>query len=304
MLHMNFKACVLALLVVLCARPAQAELSVFACEPEWASLASHLGGDKLDIFTATTALQDPHHIEARPSLIVRMRSADLLVCTGAELEVGWLPVLLRQASNARVQPGQPGHFMAAEQVTRLDVREHVSRDEGDVHAAGNPHVHLDPRRVLLIAGALHERLLQIDATNRVHYVERYEQFRARWQQAMTKWEQDAAPLVGVRTIVHHGSMRYLFDWLKIESVGDLEPKPGLPPSTAHLAKLLASAERRKPTMIVVARYQNPQGAEWLGDRAKLPVVMLPFTVGGDTSASDLFSLFDTTIKQLTSVVAR
>jgi zinc/manganese transport system substrate-binding protein len=141
----------------LLALPAQAALNVFACEPEWAALATELGGERVSVYAATTAQQDPHRIEARPSLIARMRQADVLVCTGAELEAGWLPVLLRQAANGRVQSGQPGHFMAAEQVERLEVPAVADRALGDLHMAGNPHVHTDPRRLLQIAGALGER---------------------------------------------------------------------------------------------------------------------------------------------------
>jgi zinc/manganese transport system substrate-binding protein len=300
--HMNFKKGCFFLLLAFWVRPLQAELSVFACEPEWAALASQLGGDKLEIFTATSALQDPHHVEARPSLIVQMRSADLLLCTGAELEIGWLPVLLRQSANARVQPGQTGHLMAAEEVSRLDVRESARRDEGDVHAAGNPHVHLDPRRLLTIAEKLKERLEILDPSNAGYYLRRYDEFAGKWRLAMADWEKRASPLAGKSVVVHHGNWRYLFEWLKVDVTGDIEPKPGLPPSTTHLAQLLAQAAQQKPAMIVVARYQNPQGAQWLGERAAVPVVILPFTVGGSDSATDLFTLYDSTVNQLVAAL--
>src|SRR5258706_15831614 len=130
---------------ILCAlvavQPAVAALNVFACEPEWAALAQEIGGDKLNAFSATTALQDPHHIEARPSLIARVRNADLIVCTGSELEVGWLPLLLTQSGNSRIQPGSPGFLEASQYVVRLEIPKVIDRALGDIHPSGNPHIH-------------------------------------------------------------------------------------------------------------------------------------------------------------------
>ena len=138
--------------------PAFAALNVFACEPEWGALAKELGGDKVSVYTATGALQDPHHVEARPSLIARARNADLMVCTGAELEAGWLPLVQAQAGNPKIRAGQPGYFEAARYVVLLEVPQRVDRAMGDVHAAGNPHIHLDPRNIAKVAAALSERM--------------------------------------------------------------------------------------------------------------------------------------------------
>lgn len=142
---------IIILTLMLMATPTMAALNIFACEPEWASLANELGGERVKTYSATTAYQDPHHIEARPSLIAKVRRADLLVCSGADLEVGWLPLLQRQASNAKVLPNSLGYFEASSMVERLDIPVKVERSMGDVHAAGNPHVHLDPRRIQIIA---------------------------------------------------------------------------------------------------------------------------------------------------------
>src|SRR4051812_45782348 len=183
------------LLATLCAlvavQPALAALNVFACEPEWAALAQEVGGDKVNAYSATTALQDPHHIEARPSLIARMRNADLLVCTGMELEVGWLPLLIQQSGNARLAVGAPANFEAGRFVAPLEVPTRVDRSEGDVHAAGNPHIHLDPRNVAKVATALAARLAQVDAANAASYQQRLASFSARWSEAIRKWEQQA-----------------------------------------------------------------------------------------------------------------
>ena len=176
--------------------PAHAALRVLACEPEWGALVQELGGPLVDVSVATTALQDPHQIQARPSLIARARNADLLVCTGAELEVGWLPVLLQQSGNAKIQPGQPGNFAAADVVRKLDVPAQVDRSQGDVHAAGNPHIQTDPRNIARVATALTARLQQLDAGNAGAYADRAKDFQQRWQQAMARWAAKAAPLQG------------------------------------------------------------------------------------------------------------
>src|SRR5204863_8947437 len=182
--------------LALAAFPAHAALRVFACEPEWGALAQELGGKLVDVAVATNALQDPHQIQAKPSLIARARNADLVACTGAELEIGWLPVLLQQSGNAKVQPGQPGNFAAADYVRKLEVPTQLDRAQGDVHAAGNPHIQTDPRNIALVATALAARLAQIDGANAAQYAQREADFTQRWQQAMARWTAQAAPLKG------------------------------------------------------------------------------------------------------------
>src|SRR5512140_4027107 len=196
-------AAVLALPLAALALPAHAALRVFACEPEWAALAQELGGPLVDVTVATTALQDPHQIQAKPSLIARVRNADLVACTGAELEIGWLPALLQQSGNARVQPGQPGNFAAADFVRKLEVPTQLDRSQGDVHAAGNPHIQTDPRNIALVATALGARLQQLDAANAAQYARRLADFNQRWQQAMGRWNAKAAPLKGASVASQH-----------------------------------------------------------------------------------------------------
>ncbi len=287
----------LACLLLLAALPAQAALRVFACEPEWAALTRELAGDRADIFTATTAQQDPHRIEARPSLIAQLRRADLLVCTGAELEAGWLPMLLRRANNGKVQPGTPGYFEAASAVELLERPARVDRADGDVHAAGNPHLHLDPRNIARVAEALSARLAELDPAQAPYYAERHADFQRRWQAAVQRWESRAAPLRGTPVIVAHRSWPYLQRWLGLEEVAALEPKPGVPPHSGHLAEVLALAEARRVPMALYAAYQDARPARWLAERSKVKAVELPYTVGGAGTA-DLFALFDLTVERL------
>ena len=279
--------------------PAAAAINVFACEPEWAALAQELGGDKVSTISATTAFQDPHHIEARPSLIARIRSADLVVCSGSELEIGWLPLLLTQSGNGRVQPGSPGYIEASQYVAKLEVPRAIDRSMGDVHPGGNPHIHTDPRNIAKVAGVLAERLAQIDGANAATYRSRGQAFEQRWKEAIARWEQQAARLRGVPLVEHHKGFTYLVNWLGMRDVGDLEPKPGIPPTTSHLAQLVDQMKQAPAKMIVYSSYDDPKAAQFLSQRTGIPSVMLPFTVGGSDKAKDLFGYFDDVIARLT-----
>ena len=277
---------------------AHAAINVLACEPEWAALAQELGGDNIKASSATTAQQDPHRIEARPSLIARTRNADLLVCTGLELETGWLPVLLQQSGNAKLAAGQPGNFEAGPLVPRLDVPAKLDRAEGDIHPGGNPHIQLDPRNIAKVAEALAARLAQLDPPNAALYQSRYRDFNAKWTAAIAKWEQQAAPLKGVAVVQHHKNMTYLLNWLGMKEAGTLEPKPGIEPSAAHLSELVAQLQKQPAKMVVRAVYQDGRASAWLAERAKISAIALPFTVGGSDKAKDLYGLFDDTIERL------
>jgi zinc/manganese transport system substrate-binding protein len=293
---------VVALISVVAALPATAALNVFACEPEWGALVQELGGDKVAVYSATTALQDPHRIEARPSLIARVRSADLLVCSGSELEIGWIPLLLTQSGNPRIQLGNPGYFEASQYVVKIEVPKVIDRAMGDIHPGGNPHVHTDPRNIAKIAQALEDRLAQLDPANAESYRSRAKSFRERWQAAIARWEQQAAPLKGVPIVVYHKDFSYFINWVGMRETGSLEPKPGIPPTPSHLADLLDQMKQAPAKVIVYSPYNSPQAAEFLSTRANIPTVMMPFTVGGTDKAKDLFGLFDDTIGRLLATV--
>ena len=291
---------VLALLAM-AAQPSFAALKILACEPEWGSLSKELGGDKVDVYTATTALQDPHRIEARPSLIARARNADLMVCTGAELEVGWAPLLLSQSGNPNIQLGRPGYFEAAKQVRLIEVPTALDRSLGDVHPLGNPHLHLDPRNIVTVAHALSERMAEVDPANAGYYRERGSAFEQRWKEAMARWEKQVAPLKGLSLITYHQDFNYFMNWAGIRGLGNLEPKPGLPPTTAHMSELLQSLAKNPAQAVVRTPFQDPRAAQFLADRAKIPTIMIPYTVGGTERAKDLFGLYDDTIARLLAV---
>ena len=287
-----------AVAIATLAGPALAALSVFATVPEWGALTQELGGDKVKIYVATNALQDPHHVEAKPSLIARARSADLVVATGAELEIGWLPLVTQQAGNPAIQPGKPGYFEAAPYIPMLEKPARLDRAEGDVHPGGNPHIQTDPRNIARVAAPLSARLAELDPANAAYYRDRYDAFSTRWTAAIAGWQRQGAPLRGVPVLVQHKDYTYLFNWLGLNEIGSLEPKPGVEPTTAHLSEVLALLQRQPAKMVIRSAYQSDRASQWIAERAKINLVVLPFTVGGDDGAKDLYGLYDDTIQRL------
>jgi zinc/manganese transport system substrate-binding protein len=289
-------ACLVAMLAI--ASPAQAAIKVLATTADWGALATELGGDKVNVYTATSALQDVHQVDAKPSLVARARTADLVVANGADLEIGWLPVLLQESGNSKIQPGTPGHFEATSAVRLMDIPTSLDRSMGDIHALGNPHIQLDPRNIAAVAKALTARLASLDAANAEYYHARGADFQARWQQAMARWEAAAAPLKGASVVVIHVDQRYLCRWLGLDQLAAIEPKPGVPPSAGYLADLVAKLSAKRPQMILRNAYNDPKAADWLSKKVGAPVVTLPFSVGGTPEAKDLFGLFDDTVQRL------
>lgn len=281
--------------------PAQAALRVLATTPEWAALTRELGGDKVDVYAATSAFQDVHRVDAKPSLVARARNANLVVAAGAELEVGWLPILLRESGNASIQPGNPGYFEADANLRLLEVPSAVDRSMGDVHPQGNPHAHLDARNVAIVATALSARLKLVDPADAAYFDARGADFQLRWKTAVARWEAQAAPLRGVQIVVIHRDQAYLCHWLGLVEVAAIEPKPGVPPSSSYLAALVTKLSAAPPKMILRNAYNDSKAVDWLAERIHVPVVLLPYSVGGTPAASDLFKLFDDTINRLTGV---
>lgn len=286
------------LALVLAAGGAQA-LTVFACEPEWAALARELA-PHAQVRSATHARQDPHHIEARPSLIAALRQADLAVCTGASLEAGWLPALQQRAGNPRVQKGAPGMLFAAEQVPLVDPRPAGSPFEGDVHSEGNPHVHLDPHRLRAVAEVLAQRLQAADPPRAAEIRQRWAAWDTDWRARIAAWEHKAAPLRGLRVAAQHTTFAYLWRWLGVEQVADLEPRPGLPPTPGHLQQVLERSRAAPPRAVVVSAYQDPRSAQWLAQQlgAGATVLQLPSTVTEEAPANTLASFYDHLLERL------
>lgn len=285
---------------VLIASPSSAfaKINIFACAPEWAALAQEMGGDKVKIYTASSARQDVHFMRAKPSLLAAMRKADLVICSGASLEIGWLPILLNKSGKSSVQDGGIGSIMAADYVPLLNVMQTVDRSMGHVHPEGNPHIHLDPKNILILSSIIADRLGQIDATNSVYYQGKQNTFENKWKQAITQWTAKGQNLKGQNVVVYHKSWTYLLNWLGMTTIASLEPKPGIPPNAAHLEKVLQDVKGKQVKGILVAPFESQKGAKWLSEKSNIPIINLPFTVGGNKQANDLHSLFEDTLKRL------
>ena len=291
----------LALLFLVISLPSEAAIRVLATTADWGSLVGELGGDRVDVYTATSALQDVHRVEAKPSLVARARRADLLVANGAELEAGWLPILLQESGNARIQRGAPGYFEATSAITLVEVPAKLDRAMGDIHPLGNPHAHLDPRNVAAVAKALTARLAAVDPAGAEVYAGRGADFAKRWDEAMARWQSRTAPLEGVPVVIMHRDQAYLCRWLGLRELAAIEPKPGVPPSAGYLAGLVTRLKATPPRMILLNAYNDPKAARWLSERIGAPAVVLPYSVGGSPEAKDLFGLFDDTIAKLLAV---
>lgn len=279
---------------------ALAKVDIFACTPEWGALAQEIGRELVNVTTATHARQDIHHLRAKPSLLSAMRRAELVFCSGASLESGWLPLLLKKAGGPDVQPETIGWIMAASHVPKIGVMNHVDRSMGHVHPEGNPHVHLNPENITVIAGILADRLSLIDPENAPRYDKNHKDFRQAWNTALQKWQKtrDKLAAAGHKVAVYHNSWAYLLEWLGIQVVASLEPKPGIPPGAGHLDHVLQTIENENASAILIAPYENKKPAQWLSQRTDIPVLELPFTVGGNENATDLFGLFDNTLRLL------
>jgi zinc/manganese transport system substrate-binding protein len=287
-----------ALLFLSLSLQADAAVRILATTADWGALATELGGERVDVYTATSALQDVHRVDAKPSLVARARTADLVVANGAELEVGWLPVLLQEAGNSRIQRGAPGYFEATSYLQLLEVPSRLDRSMGDIHPQGNPHVQLDPRNIGVVAKALTAKLSALDPSGADYYAARGADFGKRWTEAINRWQAKAAPLKGAPVVIMHRDQAYLCHWLGMKELASIEPKPGVPPSAGYLGQLVTQLSASPPKLILLNAYNEPKAAKWLSERIHAPSVVLPFSVGGTPAAKDLFGLFDDTIERL------
>lgn len=274
--------------------------NVFACEPPAAALVEALLPTAV-ITTATNPWQDPHHIEARPSLISQLGKADLLVCTGASLEAGWLPVLLRRASNAKVQAGNTGHFLMAEYATLIDPLSNADRSMGDVHAEGNPHLWMSPSNLLSVSAALSERLQLLSPADAISISIAEKAFADELQTKSQQWLLAAEPLRGKNVVAYHANLKYFTQWLGINEVAYLEPKPGSPPTARHLATLRQTIASQPIFAIIDSQNYPDKPATRLSSDTGVKHIRLLDSVG-TKDATTLVEMFEHNIKLLTQAV--
>ena len=274
---------VLAAAAAALALPARAAVvKVVTTVPGLAALAKEVGGDKVDVESLSRGTQDPHFVDANPMLAVKLRNADLLVDVGLELEIGWLPPLVNQSRNADIQPGGKRRLTAASFIQVMDVPTGpVSRAMGDLHPGGNPHFLTDPRRAGQVAAAIAAKLGDLDRGNAAFYAQRNQDFQKKLQADDSRWQAKLAPVKGRKVFTRHRTLTYFFDWSRVVSAGELEPRPGVPPPPAHLADLVVVAQREGVKEILVEDYYDTKSAEVVARHSAAKIVQIPGDVGGE-----------------------
>ncbi len=286
-------------LCLVCALPAHAALRVVATTQDLAALAQAVGGDDIRVQYLVPGTRDPHFVSARPSMIRKVYRADLLLAVGAGLEVGWLPALLESARNGAVQPGAPGYLDLSTTVGLLDVpRGPVTRAMGDVHAQGNPHYWLDPRRGLRMARAIAERLTQLDPAQAAGFAQRLAAFEAQMAEALPRWRTALTVLRDQPVISYHTSFRYLADAFGFRIAAQVEPKPGIAPSPAYLARLVQRIRREHIGLLIMEPYYERRSAQYLQAQTGIRVLILPQSVGALPGIETYFDLFERIVAEL------
>lgn len=284
----------MAMAAILCVPwSAYAALNVITSTEDIASITHMIGGTAVDVKSLTRGTADPHFAQAKPSMIRNVYQADLLIVVGAELEVGWIPALLQSARNARVQPGNPGYLDLSTSVALLGKPSGaVTRDMGDVHAAGNPHYWLDPNNGILMARAIAERLSALDSPRAAIYKKNLENFEQTAQTKIAAWKAALAPLTGQPVIAYHTSFVYLAHAFGFKLAGEIEPKPGIAPGAAHLAQLVTRIKTNQIRLLIVEPYYEQRSAQYLKEQTGISLAVLPQSVGATPAIKNYFELFD------------
>ena len=283
--------------------PAQAALKVITTTEDLAALVSEVGGDKVTVEALAKGYQDPHFVEAKPSFVLKLHSADLLVVVGRELEMGWLPALITQSRNAKVQPGGTGYFDASLTVHILDMPTgQITRAMGDVHPQGNPHYWLDPGNGRRIAQAIQKKLSEMSPGDAAYFQQRYADFDKRLTAAEARWRAALAPYKGTKVVTYHRSWPNFAEAFGLDVVGYVEPKPGIPPSPAHQLALTQEMKRQGIKIILVEPYFDLKTPNAIARDTGAQVLVLPPSVGGVKQASDYLKLFDYTVDLLVAAL--
>jgi len=278
---------------VLAAAPASAALKVITTTSDLASIAAEVGGDKITVDSIGKGYQDPHFVEAKPSFVIKLNSADLLIAVGRELEIGWLPPLVNQARNAKVQTGGAGYLDASQTVRILDIPTgQLTRAMGDVHPSGNPHYWLDPENGKRIAKAIADKLGAMDAANAAYFQQREADFERRLTAADARWKAALAPYKGAKVVTYHRSWPNFIDHFGFDVIGYVEPKPGIPPSPSHTIDLIAEMKRQNVKIILVEPYFDLKTPNSIAQNTGAQVVVLAPSVGAEKEITDYIKLFD------------
>ncbi|MFM8315170.1 MAG: metal ABC transporter substrate-binding protein [Deltaproteobacteria bacterium] len=275
-----------------------ANLRVVTTTEDLRSITEYIGGDLISVSSIAKGTQDPHFVEAKPSYLVAVSRADLLIAIGLELESGWLPLLIRGARQPKLMPGEPGCLTVSEAITPMDIRTQADRSQGDVHPLGNPHFMADPDRVLAVAELINKRLGELDPTHAKQFSENLAEFKTALSNKITKWKKKLAPYSGTKVVGYHMTFNYLFKYFGFELIGFLEPKPGIQPTAQHILKLIEIVKAQKAKLIVVESFFDPKPGETLAEKTQAKLVLIPAYVGGDDKSKTYFDWMDTLVNDL------
>jgi zinc/manganese transport system substrate-binding protein len=283
--------------------PAAAALKVVTTTEGLAALAREAGGDKVEVQSLSRGIQDPHFVDANPTLAVKLRQADLLIDVGLDLEIGWLPPLVNQSRNPEIQPNGPRRLTAGRLVQVRDVPTGpVDRSLGDLHPAGNPHFMDDPRAAVAVVGGIAARLAQLDAPGAPYYAKRRAAFETRIEADLARWKAVFGPLAGRPIVAQHQTMSYFLDWTGLRAAGYLEPKPGVPPPPSHLAEIVRIVKAEGVKALLVENYFDPKSAEVVARHTGAKVVLLPGDVGGVKGADTYEAYLEALVKLVSEAV--
>ena len=278
---------------------AHAAIKVITSTQDLATIVSEIGGDKVTVEALARGYQDPHQVEAKPSFVIKLHSADLLVVVGRELEIGWLPPLITQSRNAKIQPGNPGYLDASSTVRILDIPAgQITRAMGDVHPQGNPHYWLDPANGRRIAKAIQDKLTTMSGSDAGYFAQRYADFDRKLSAAEGRWKAIMAPFKGTKVVTYHRSWSNFAEAFGLDVIGYVEPKPGIPPSPAHQLALSQEMKRQAIKVIIVEPYFDLKTPNAIGRDTGAKVLVVPPSVGGVKEATDYISLFDYNVSLL------
>ena len=299
------KLLVLALVCAMLVAPVQAKkLNVVTSTTDLATLAQEVGGDRITVDAIAKGYQDPHFVEAKPSFLLKLRNADLLVSVGLQLEMGWLPPLITQSGNPRIQPGARGYLEAAQFAQVLDIPTGpVTRAEGDVHPMGNPHLWLDPDNGRRIAQGIANKLAEMQPGDAAYFRERLQDFEQRLTAAQKRWEEQMRPFRGRKVVTYHRSWPNFAKYFGLEVVGYVEPRPGIPPSPRHTLELIQLMKRDQVKVLIVEPYFDLKTPDSVARETGAKLVVLLPSVGGEKGVTDYFKLFDYDVALLASAFA-
>ncbi|HEV2963847.1 MAG TPA: metal ABC transporter substrate-binding protein [Candidatus Angelobacter sp.] len=275
------------------------KLKVVTTLTDLASLTQEVGGDKVDVEALAKGYQDPHFVEPKPSFLLKLRNADLLILVGLDLEIGWLPPLITQSGNGKIQPGGQGYLDASQFAEILEIPQgKVTRAEGDVHPLGNPHYWLDPDNGRRIARGIATKLSELDPANTAYFQQRYQDFEKRLAEAEKRWDAEMAPYHGRKIVTYHRSWTNFAKHFDLNVAGYVEPRPGIPPTPSHTLELVNLMKRENVKIILVEPYFDLKTPNSIASMTNAKVVVLMPSVGGKPEITDYFKLFDYDINVL------